>query len=50
MRDDVATTDTPDDQVTPSRLCGKRRAATEALQNMNEWTSVLRRPPEDVEN
>ena len=50
VRDDVATTDTPDDQVIPSRLCGKRRAATEALRKMSEWTSVLRGPPEDVEN
>ena len=35
VRDDVATTDTPADQVTPSRLRGKRRATTEALWKMN---------------
>ena len=27
-----------------------RRAATKALERISEWTNVLRRAPEDVEN
>ena len=28
----------------------RRRAATKAMKQMSEWTSILRRAPEDVEN
>ena len=37
---DVSANDTLADQVTPSRLCERRWAATEALRRMSEWTSV----------
>lgn len=47
---DPVANDTLTDQVTPSRLCEKRKATTEALRRMSEWTNVLLGPPEDVKN
>ena len=47
---DDAASDTTSNEITPSRMYGRRRATIEVLQRMREWRSVLHGPPEDVQN